>query len=155
MPAKGFTLIELLIVLAIGGMMVAVAGPLVGQLPSGSQLDDVVGDIKQVIELARARSVAGVASSTNGVLLEVNSGIPDRYIIFRGATYTSRDSAYDEATEIREAIDLQTSLTGGATEITFSPLNGIPSATGTIMFDHSTGDSRTLLINDLGFISTQ
>lgn len=153
---SGFTLIELLIVLAIGGMMVAVAGPLVGQLPSGSQLDDVAGDLKQVIELARARSVAGVASSTNGVLLEVNSGMPDRYILFRGPNYASRNPAYDEATEIRDAIDLQISLTGGVTEITFSPLNGAPSATGTAMLNHSTGgEGRTLLVNDLGFVMMQ
>ncbi len=150
---SGFTLIELLIVLAIGGMMAALAGPLVGQLPSGSQLDDVAGDLKQVIQLARARSVAGVASSTNGVLLEVNSGIPDRYVLFRGSSYASRDSAYDEAIEIRDAIDLQTSLGGGMSEITFSPLNGTPNATGTITLNHSTGgDNRTLQINDLGFV---
>ncbi len=152
---RGFTLIELLIVLAIGGMIAALAGPALNRLPSGGQLDEVTGDLEQVIQLARARSVAGVASSTNGILLEVNSGIPDRYILFRGPSYASRNPAYDEATGIRDAINLQATLTLSATEITFSPLTGTPSATGTIRLDHSTGDSRNLLINDLGFISAQ
>ena len=155
MLVKGFTLIELLIVLAIGGLIAGLAGPAFSRLPSGSQLDEVARDLEQVIRLARERSVAGVASSTNGVLLELNSGIPDRYILFRGTSYAGRDSTYDEATEIREAIELNSALTNSATEITFSPLTGIPSATGTITLNHSTGDNRVLQLNDLGLVSPE
>jgi len=70
---RGFTLIELLIVLAIGGIIAGAIGPTINHFPSGSQLDDVAGDLKQTIQLARERAVAGVASSTHGVWFEQNA----------------------------------------------------------------------------------
>ena len=151
---RGFTLIELLIVLAIGGVIAGTIGPAISHFPSGSQLDEVVGDLKQTLELARARSVAGVASSTYGVWLEDNSGVPDRYILFRGPTYATRDPIFDQATSLRTSIELAPALVGEAAEITFTPRWGMPSATGTIMLTHSTGATRVLRFNDLGFITT-
>ena len=152
---RGFTLIELLIVLAIGGIIAAAVGPAISRFPAGSQLDDVTGDLKQVIQLARARSVAGIGGSPHGVFLESNTGAPDRYILFRGASYVARNQTYDEPTVIRNSIDLTTTLTGGAMQVTFSPSVGAPSVTGTIMLTHSVGDKRILRINDLGFITTE
>ena len=151
----GFTLIELLIVLAIGGIIAAAVGPAISRFPSGSQLDEVAGDLKQVIQLARERSVAGVAGSTYGVFLEQNTGAPDRYLLFRGASYATRDSLYDEPTVIRNSLELTAALTGGATEITFTSSWGTPSVTGAITLTHAAGGSRTLRLNDLGFITTE
>lgn len=152
---RGFTLIELLIVLAIGGIIVGAVGPGVSRFPSGSQLDEVAGDLKQVIQLARERSVAGVVSSTNGVFLELNTGVPDRYILFRGASYAARDPLYDQPTIIRSSIDLTATLTPNATEVIFTPGWGTPSATGTITLNHSTGGERVLRLNDLGFMAAE
>jgi len=152
---RGFTLIELLIVLAIGGLIAAAVGPAISRFPSGSQLDEVAGDLEQTIRLARERAVAGVASSTQGVLLEMNTGVPDRYILFRGNNYAARDPLYDEPTVIRGSIELTTALKGNATETTFTPEWGIPSATGTITLTHATGNKRVLRLNDLGFVATE
>lgn len=149
---KGFTLIELLIVLAIGGIIAAATGPAISHFPSGSQLDDVAGDLKQVIRLARSRAAAGVAGSTQGVFLEINAGAPDRYILFRGENYIARDPLFDEPIIVRNPIELVPALAGGATEITFTPYRGTPSATGTITLTHATGGSRLLRLNDLGFV---
>lgn len=149
---RGFTLIELLIVLAIGGIIAAAVGPAISRFPSGSQLDEVVGDLKQTIQLARERAVAGVASSTQGVFLEINIGIPDRYTLFRGNNYAMRNPLYDQSTVIRNSIDLTAGLTGNATQVTFIPDWGTPSATGTITLTHATGDKRVLRLNDLGFV---
>ena len=149
---RGFTLIELLIVLAIGGIIVGTVGPAISQFPSGSQLDEVAGDLKQTIQLARERSVAGLANSVHGVFLESNAGIPDRYILFRGATYAIRDPIFDQVTSLRTSIELDTALVGGVSEITFAPRWGTPSATGTITLIHSTGATRILRLNDLGLI---
>ena len=152
---SGFTLVELLIVLAIGGIIAGVVGPAINHFPSGSQLDDVASDLEQTIQLARERAVAGVASSTHGVFLEQNTGAPDRYILFRGANYIARDPLYDQTTAIREAINLTATLVGNATEISFTPRWGMPSATGTITLTHSTGDKRVLSLNDLGFVTIE
>ncbi|MFH1170431.1 MAG: GspH/FimT family pseudopilin [Candidatus Vogelbacteria bacterium] len=151
----GFTLVELLIVLAIGGIIAGAVGPAISHFPSGSQLDDVASDLKQTIQLAHARAVAGVASSTHGVFLELNTGTPDRYILFRGANYAARDLLYDQPTMIREAIDLTATLAGNATEISFTPRWGMPNATGTITLTHSVGDKRVLQLNDLGFATIE
>lgn len=154
--SRGFTLIELLIVLAIGGIIATAVGPAISRFPSGSQLDEVAGDLKQVIQLARARSVAGKAGVTHGIFLEMNIGpIPDRYILFRGADYATRNQTYDEPTVIRNSIELTAALTGGATEIVFTPSIGAPSATGAITFTHATGDKRVIQVNDLGFLTTE
>jgi|SRR3989338_7157459 len=152
---RGFTLIELLIVLAIGGLMATAVGPAISRFPSGSQLDEVAGDLKQVIRLARERSVAGVAGSTHGVFLEQNTGSTDRYILFRGASYAARDALYDELTVIRNSVELTSALTAGATEITFTPSWGVPSVTGTITLTHSAGGERPLRLNDLGLVTTE
>ena len=152
---RGFTLIELLIVLAIGGIIAAAVGPAINHFPSGSQLDEVAGDLKQTIQLARERAVAGVASSTQGVFLEINTGTPDRYILFRGNSYATRNPFYDELTVIRNSIDLTATLKGNANEIAFTPEWGMPSATGTITLTHATGAKRGLHLNDLGFITAE
>jgi prepilin-type N-terminal cleavage/methylation domain-containing protein len=158
----GFTLVELLIVLAIGGIIAGAIGPAINHFSSGSQLDDVAGDLKQTIQLARERAVAGVASpadggasSPHGVFLELNTSAPDRYILFRGANYATRDPLYDQATAIRGAVNLTATLIGNTTEISFTPRWGMPNATGTITLTHSTGGKRVLRLNDLGFITTE
>ena len=101
------------------------------------------------------RCVGGVAGSAHGVFLEQNTGAPDRYILFRGASYATRDSLYDEPTVIRNSIELTAALTGGATEITFTSNWGASNVTGTITLTQATGDKRTLRLNDLGFITTE
>jgi|SRR3989344_1210130 len=154
---RGFTLIEFLIVIAIGGLLAGVVGPAFSRFPSESQLDDVASDLKQVIELARERSVAGAGGVTHGVFLELNAGagVSDRYVLFRGSSYATRDPLYDQPTIIKSPIDLTTTLTGGAMTITFSSRWGIPNVIGTITLAHSTGDQRVLNLNELGLVAFQ
>ncbi|HWB47883.1 MAG TPA: GspH/FimT family pseudopilin [Stellaceae bacterium] len=63
----GFTLVELLIVLAIIGMALAIAVPLVARPPAGVALNAAAGEIRAALRGARSTAVA-----------------EDRQVVFRG-----------------------------------------------------------------------
>ena len=152
---RGFTLIELLIVIAITLILAAATVPIYGNLQVSSQLNENTSQIIQNLRTARERSVARLNNAQHGVYFEVVTPGQDKYALYQGATYDSRDSSYDREVTLDAALSF--TLPGGAAEyeINFSRGLGLPNATGTITLTHDVTGTRQITTNNLGMVEEE
>lgn len=142
---KGFTLIEIIIVVAILLILAAAAVPLYGNLQVSAQLNENNRQIVQTIRIARERAASGFNNSNHGVEFQ-----SDRYILYQGNDFASRDTVYDRETVLDAALTITTTLTGD--EVNFSRGSGDPNNTGTITLTHSVTGSKESIINQYGAV---
>ncbi len=147
-PRKGFTVIELLIVLGIMGVLAAAAAPLYGNMQLSAQLDENISQITQTARIARERSFSRLNNSSHGIYFEINPSGNDKFILYQGDSYATRNAEYDRVFTLDPSLSLSTTIMGN--EINFSKEFGIPNATGTVTIFHSVKGSRTMRINRLG-----
>jgi len=151
--SNGFTLVELLIVIGITLILAAAVAPIYGNLQVSSQLNENSSQIIQSLRLARERSVARTNNSQHGVYFEIDAlGDKDKYVLYQGSTYDTRDSNYDREVILDEVLSL--SLPGEVSEyeINFSKGLGVPSATGIITLTHDISGTRQIIINSFGMV---
>jgi prepilin-type N-terminal cleavage/methylation domain-containing protein len=152
--SAGFTLIELLIVIAVTLILAAAAAPIYGNLQVSSQLNDSSDQIIQTLRTARTYSISRLNNASHGVYFEINPSASDRFILYQGASYATRDSTYDRPVTLGPDIVLSTTLSGN--ESSFSKSLGSPTATGTVTVSHGVLQStRVININDHGSIEIQ
>jgi len=143
---KGFTTIELFIVVGIMLITAAAAAPFYSGLQVSAQLNESNAQIAQNLRLARGQSVARLNNTAHGVKFLANS-----YVIYQGASYAGRDTAYDRAVAIDSPLSLSTTFTND--EVNFAMATGIPSNTGTTTLVHSAGGSRSVYLNSFGVVT--
>jgi prepilin-type N-terminal cleavage/methylation domain-containing protein len=139
---QGFTLPEVLLSLTllsiIGGMTI----PLYRIFMLRNDLDIATVTLAQNLRRAQSLSQAGDGDMTWGVHVGVG-GI----LVFKGASFVLRDSSFDENTSIPTSI-----VPAGVSEIVFSKVMGLPTATGTFSLTSSTNETRTVTINEKGMV---
>ncbi len=143
--SAGFTLIELLIVIGITTILAGVSAVVYGNLQVSAQLNDISAQVAQNLRLAREQSLAGLNNSAHGIKFNSN-----QYILYQGSSYITRDASYDRVFSFPNSLVLTTAISGS--EVIFSKGVGLPSATGTLVFNHSVSGTKTILINELGSI---
>jgi prepilin-type N-terminal cleavage/methylation domain-containing protein len=138
----GFTLIELLLSVAIIGMLAGLSLPVYESFARRNDMDlvaqNTVGAIRRAESYARAvqgDSVWGVKFQSSGVIL------------FKGATYATRDAAFDETITVPGSVALS-----GLTEVQFAKLTAAPNTVGTVTLTSSTNATRTLTLNAKGMV---
>ena len=134
MRRAGFTLIEGLLVIGIVGGLSAIAMPAYRDYQIKSDLLNATEQISQALARARLLAQGGSHGSAWGYSVPFNA-------IFAGTTFLTRDPSQDEIYSIPETIE-----TSGLAEVSFSPLEGYPSATGTIILTSLRGERRTVSI---------
>jgi prepilin-type N-terminal cleavage/methylation domain-containing protein len=147
---KGFTLMELLVVIAITLILGVATVPIYGNLQVSSQLNDNTAQIIQTLRTARERSVARYNNSGWGVYFEINAGGSDRYILYQGSSYGARNTDYDRATTLDNALSISSTLSGS--EVNFSLGLGVPNNAGTISLTHAVKGLRQVVVNAFGMI---
>lgn len=152
-PRTGFTLTELLIVIGILIITTAAAVPIYGQLQTTAQLDESAAQVVQAVRIARERSLAGLNDSRHGVYFEINVAGDDKFILYQGQNYFSRNASYDRAVNLDSPLSLSTTLVGN--EINFSQGLGIPNTVGLITLIHNASGSREITINSLGTVKEE
>ena len=140
---KGLTLIEVLISILIL-MILALSIPFGIDFYKRQELENQAQQILQTLRRAQLKSMAVELSSNFGVYFGQNS-----YILFKGDSYSQRDSQYDEVFEIPEILEIS-----GLSEIVFLKFQGIPNSTGTIILSLN-GEIRSIEINEAGRINLQ
>ncbi len=139
---KGLTLIEILLSLAIIGLIAGFSAPVYQSFMVRNDLDIATGAVAQVLRYAQTQSQAIHGDSPWGV--HIGGG---NITLFKGTSYASRDTDYDEETSFPSTLSAS-----GLTEIVFTVLTGAPQTTGTLMFTSVNGDTRIIFVTSKGVV---
>ena len=131
---RGFTFTELLITLGIVAAVSAAVIPAYRIYMIRSDLDIAYEQTKQMLRRAQLKSQTGEEASAWGVKSDTGT-------IFKGHDYASRDIAKDEVIAVPAGITVT-----GLTELYYSPLYGLPSAVGDIVFTAVNGDQKIITV---------
>ena len=142
MNQQGFTLIEVLLSVAILTLLTGLSLPVYETFVRRNDLDLTTQSI--VASVRRAESYArGVNGDSTWGIEFLSSGVT----LFQGATYASRNSAFDETIPLPNSLSIS-----GTTEVVFSKLSAAPSTTGSVTLSGTTNDTRTITINAKGMV---
>lgn len=143
----GFTLIELLIVISITTILISSSISVYGNLQPSTELNESAYRLAQIIRKARNYSLNGYINSSYGVFVDEEN---ENAIFYKGSSFASRDSNFDEKIEFRANISVTTDIPGK--DINFSKWSGFPSKAGLIRLNHEYMNGRRIIINSLGVV---
>ncbi|HLD71446.1 MAG TPA: prepilin-type N-terminal cleavage/methylation domain-containing protein, partial [Candidatus Peribacteraceae bacterium] len=130
MRRSGFTVIELMLVIALIALTAGIAVPVTRILLIHNDLSLVTEQTVQALGRALILSQTREQESSWGFYAPLG-------VLYAGETYETRNPSLDE----RYAVPSTISITG-LTDVSFAPLTGHPSETGTILLMSLTGEQR-------------
>jgi prepilin-type N-terminal cleavage/methylation domain-containing protein len=147
---KGFTIFELILVIAIFAIIFSSTAIVFGNMLNENRLASKGYEIVQSLREARTNAVSQKENSKWGVYLETSTA-PDRYIVFKGDSYASRDSAFDQTVIFSSSVIFSNIDISGGNEIVFGKRSGETENIGS--FDLVTENERfNVTVNRLGLI---
>lgn len=148
----GFTFIELLVVLGLTVTLAALAVPLFFNWQSQSGLDTAAQELIGAIREAQARAMAGDGASPWGVYFD-DAAAGDRFVLFRGASFATRDAAFDQATGLPPSVTYDAVLVAGGEAVVFTRGRGTTGNTGSVTLRSSEGRTAELRVNAAGAVN--
>ncbi|MEN9552239.1 MAG: hypothetical protein RI935_616 [Candidatus Parcubacteria bacterium] len=139
---KGFTLPEILLSVTLLSIIASMSLPVYNSFINRNELDQTVALYAQSLRRAQALSVAQIGDSVWGVKLNSSS-----ILVFKGASYATRDQAFDEVISFSPNITFS-----GLSEVAFLKRVGVPTTTGTSTFILYQ-DTRNVFINQKGMVA--
>lgn len=139
----GFSLIELLVVMSIIGVIASLGFGAYKVAQVKNQSATVVNAVVSGLRRAQIQSQANDGDLQWGVRIQNNN-----VIVFKGATYASRVTSFDESYSLPSGF-----IYTGLSEIVFSKLYGYPVTAGTISIAGRDGTVQPITINAKGTIS--
>ncbi|MDP2909923.1 MAG: prepilin-type N-terminal cleavage/methylation domain-containing protein [bacterium] len=151
MNKKGFTLMEVLIILAILLILLGISITVFISLGKRYDLNNTAELMADKLRLARERTIASEGDNQYGIYFDTATS-PDRYILFRGASFSSRDPNFDEVYDLPKSIDIA-NINFNNNEAVFKRLTGDADA-GDILLSLSSdpGQMYPIYINSFGQI---
>jgi prepilin-type N-terminal cleavage/methylation domain-containing protein len=143
MRLSGYTLLEIMLVVAIIGGIGAFSIPVYQASIARADIRTVTAHTAQSARRAQLLAQASDGDSQWGFSVQSGS-----LTVFRGATFASRDSTFDEVYTYSTSI-----VPSGVSEVVYSKVFGLPSTTGTVTFTSPTGEIKTVTINAKGTIT--
>lgn len=140
---RGFTLVEMLLSVSIISLLAGLSLPVYASFQNRTDLDIAAQSLASALRRAQiySRGVSGDAQW--GVEIQ-----PGAFTLFKGATFASRDTAYDEVTTVSPSTTV-----AGVGEVLFTKLSGAPNTTGTVTLTSINNDVRTITINAKGMVT--
>jgi prepilin-type N-terminal cleavage/methylation domain-containing protein len=142
MNQRGFTLLEMMLSVAIITMLAGLSLPVYSSLQARNDLDLTAQSVASALRRAQTAVRAEKNDSQWGVAI-----VSNQLVLFKGASYATRDSSYDEITVIPATI-----TPTGMSEVVFAKLTAVPSTTGTVTLTSSSGTARTVVMNGKGMV---
>lgn len=124
---KGISMIEVIIMIVIIGIIVAVAIPQFSGMKRAQVLKSASQDIFSTLNKARSQSISSLDSSSYGVHFQ-----SDKVVLFKGILYSAGSSDNQDFSIINPATVSLISLSGGAVDVYFDRLTGLPNVSGNI-----------------------
>lgn len=143
MTHKGFTLIELLLSVAIISLILGISAPVFQSFQVRNDLDISGVTLAQTARRAQMLARASDGDTSWGVYVTGGS-----IILFKGVSYATRDTTYDEVFTVPTSI-----VSTGLSEVVYAKFTGLPQTTGTITLTSSTNETRIITINAKGMVS--
>jgi prepilin-type N-terminal cleavage/methylation domain-containing protein len=138
----GFTLMEMLLSVAIISILAGMGVPIYESFARRNDLDLTTQAVAETLRRAEAYARNGNNDSSWSVEVQSNA-----VTLFKGATYASRNTNYDETVSVPGSITLS-----GLGELQFAKLSAKPNTSGNIVLSSTTGDTRTITVNDKGTV---
>lgn len=147
---QGFTIIEFLIVLGILTIIITLSYSSFSSLVERGDLNSSVNNIFSAINLAKNKTVASEQAKQYGVYFNENA--PDSFVVFRGASYASRETSFDEIHFLLKNIEFSSiNFLGTGNEVVFNRLNGSTNNSGMVILHSSkTNDTKTIYVYPSG-----
>lgn len=140
---KGFTLLETLLSIAVISLIAGIGVPVYQSFQVRDDLDISTTTIVQ--SARRAEILAQASDGDTSWGLHIQSG---NIVLFKGASYATRDSSYDEIFDLPTSI-----LPSGLSEIVYAKFTGMPQTTGAITLTSNANETRIITINAKGTVS--
>ncbi len=151
---EGFTIIEIVIVLAILIVLAAIIIPNFFLIQQRTDLNNGAQEFVGVLKSAQNRALASDSSSQYGVY--INTGVtPNKYVLFKGASYAGRDALQDQNYFLPKNVEFYSISLGGGSEIVFNKLTSASAQSGSVSLRNKTDTSqnKTVYIANSGVIS--
>jgi len=150
---KGITLIELIIVIAVLGILSAVAVSGFFYFKKKTGLDAVVQEIISVLKLAQNKTLSSELNSPFGVYIDTSTN-PHRYVLFKGTNYSQRDNSYDLVYYLPNNMEFY-NVNLEESQLVFQRLTGLPNNAGEISIKEigDASQSETIYITNAGIIN--
>ncbi len=151
---KGFTLFEVILVVAIVSIVVGFTTSLGINVYNSSVFAGTRSQMADTLVRARANAIVQKNDRSHGIYMSTSSA--PHYVLFEGDDYANRAQEADEIINLPSDTYVVFSagfMNGDEATVLFSKRTGLPNATGTITL-YRQGLSRSIIINDFGFLST-
>ncbi len=151
---KGFTLFETLIVVGMLGILSAITTGAFVLMQQQSDLDAALTEVATVLKFAQSRTLASENDAQYGVYFDVST-TPNQYILFKGASYATRDVAYDQIKEVPKTTEFFSISLGASSQIVFDKLSGGTLQPGSvpIRYKNNTSQLKTIYVASSGRVS--
>jgi len=143
MKAAGFTLIEILLYIAVFTLITGVSIPIYLSSQARNDFDITTVTIAQTLRRAQVLAQSVDGDTSWGVKIQSGS-----IIGFKGISYATRDTNFDEIFEIPGSL-----TPSGVQEVVFTKFTGLPQTTGSITLSSNTNETRNITVNTKGTVS--
>ncbi len=152
---RGVSMVELLAVMGIMVASVALGLPVAQHFALRQDLPAATRDLTHILRRAQLRALLSEGGENVGVRLTAGTGTP--YVLFRGASYASRNADVDEAYTFPTQIGLTFDFPGSpeTVDIIFSRVRGKPNMAGTVYMSSLAPDLKAVRVNAEGRISIE
>ncbi len=140
---SGFTLVELLVVLAVFLILIAISLPALRVFQSNSDVEAVAGGILEELRLAQNKTMASEGASQYGVYFDTST-LPNKYILFKGGSYSLRSVGFDEINNIPSGVNVDAIDLWGGHEVVFERITGHAQASSSFGFISLKSDNNSI-----------
>lgn len=154
MKKNGFTLVEVIVTLVILSALAAIIISDFTLLNKKKDVDNTAQEFTNVLKLAQNKTLSSENNSQYGVYSDTSVS-PNKYILFKGASYALRDTSADQIYLLPQTVEFFAINLGGGSEIVFNKLTGASAQSGNVSVRSKldTSQSKTIYVTNSGTIN--